>query len=145
MGVSGQRHAPAALYPWGKNPWYPLIAHFTTNQKMSLCLLKSHFPKVCWFLVVGFVRRLFRDSLSVNAFLSSAASWRPIWRILSAGSHLCLFKIYVNVSSPICLVRESQTKRSPPPPQVQTLRLAQFPRRPRQKLYRKEPGGGGCS
>jgi hypothetical protein len=23
-GVSGQRHAPAALYPLGKNPWYPL-------------------------------------------------------------------------------------------------------------------------
>jgi hypothetical protein len=24
MGVSGQRHAPAALYPWGKDPRYPL-------------------------------------------------------------------------------------------------------------------------
>jgi hypothetical protein len=24
MGVSGQRHAPAALQPQGKNPWYPL-------------------------------------------------------------------------------------------------------------------------
>jgi hypothetical protein len=24
MGVSGQRHAPAALYPRGKNPRYPL-------------------------------------------------------------------------------------------------------------------------
>jgi hypothetical protein len=24
MGVSGQRHAPAALYPRGKDPWYPL-------------------------------------------------------------------------------------------------------------------------
>jgi hypothetical protein len=24
MGVSGQRHAPAALYPLGKNPRYPL-------------------------------------------------------------------------------------------------------------------------
>jgi hypothetical protein len=23
MGVSGQRHAPAALYPWGKDPRYP--------------------------------------------------------------------------------------------------------------------------
>jgi hypothetical protein len=24
MGVSGQRHAPAALYPWGKDPRYPM-------------------------------------------------------------------------------------------------------------------------
>jgi hypothetical protein len=24
MGVSGQRHAPAALYPWGRTPQYPL-------------------------------------------------------------------------------------------------------------------------
>jgi hypothetical protein len=24
MGVSGQSHAPASLYPWGKDPWYPL-------------------------------------------------------------------------------------------------------------------------
>jgi hypothetical protein len=24
MGVSGQRHAPAALYPRGKDPQYPL-------------------------------------------------------------------------------------------------------------------------
>jgi hypothetical protein len=24
MGVSGQRHAPAVLYPRGKDPWYPL-------------------------------------------------------------------------------------------------------------------------
>jgi hypothetical protein len=24
MGVSGQCHAPATLYPQGKNPWYPL-------------------------------------------------------------------------------------------------------------------------
>jgi hypothetical protein len=24
MGLSGQRHAPAALYPRGKNPRYPL-------------------------------------------------------------------------------------------------------------------------
>jgi hypothetical protein len=24
IGVSGQCHAPAALYPWGKDPWYPL-------------------------------------------------------------------------------------------------------------------------
>jgi hypothetical protein len=22
-GVSGQHHAPAALYQWGRNPWYP--------------------------------------------------------------------------------------------------------------------------
>jgi hypothetical protein len=26
MGVSGQRHAPAALYPRGKDPRYPLEA-----------------------------------------------------------------------------------------------------------------------
>jgi hypothetical protein len=25
MGVSGQRHAPAALYPWGKNPPVPIV------------------------------------------------------------------------------------------------------------------------
>jgi hypothetical protein len=24
IGVSGQRHAPVALYPWGKDPRYPL-------------------------------------------------------------------------------------------------------------------------
>jgi hypothetical protein len=24
MGVSGQRHAPAALYPWGKGPPIPI-------------------------------------------------------------------------------------------------------------------------
>jgi hypothetical protein len=25
MGVSGQRHAPVALYPWGKGPPVPIV------------------------------------------------------------------------------------------------------------------------
>jgi hypothetical protein len=35
MGVSGQRHAPAALYPWGKNPRYPLNRRLGGPQSRS--------------------------------------------------------------------------------------------------------------
>jgi hypothetical protein len=31
MGVSGQRHAPAALYPRGKDPRYPF------DRRLGLC------------------------------------------------------------------------------------------------------------
>jgi hypothetical protein len=35
MGVSGQRHAPAALYPRGKNPRYPLDRRLGGPQSRS--------------------------------------------------------------------------------------------------------------
>jgi hypothetical protein len=35
MGVSGQRHAPAALYPRGKDPWYPLDRRLGGPQSRS--------------------------------------------------------------------------------------------------------------
>jgi hypothetical protein len=35
MGVSGQRHAPAALYPRGKNPRYPLDRRLGGTQSWS--------------------------------------------------------------------------------------------------------------
>jgi hypothetical protein len=35
MGVSGQRHAPAALYPWGKDPRYPLYRRLGGPQSRS--------------------------------------------------------------------------------------------------------------
>jgi hypothetical protein len=35
MGVSGQRHAPAALYPWGKDPRYPLERRLGGPQSWS--------------------------------------------------------------------------------------------------------------
>jgi hypothetical protein len=35
MGVSGQRHAPAALYPRGKNPRYPLYSRLGGPQSRS--------------------------------------------------------------------------------------------------------------
>jgi hypothetical protein len=34
-GVSGQLHAMAALYPWGKNPWYPLDRRLGGPQNQS--------------------------------------------------------------------------------------------------------------
>jgi hypothetical protein len=35
MGVSGQRHAPAALYPQGMNPWFPLDRRLGGPQSRS--------------------------------------------------------------------------------------------------------------
>jgi hypothetical protein len=35
MGVSGQRHAPAALKRWGKDPWYPLYRRLCGSQRRS--------------------------------------------------------------------------------------------------------------
>jgi hypothetical protein len=35
MGVSGQRHAPAALLPWGKDPQYPLYRKLGGPQSWS--------------------------------------------------------------------------------------------------------------
>jgi hypothetical protein len=35
MGVSGQRHAPAALYPRGKDPRYPLDRRLGGPQSRS--------------------------------------------------------------------------------------------------------------
>jgi hypothetical protein len=35
MGVSGQRHAPAALYPWGKGPRYQLHRRLGEPQSRS--------------------------------------------------------------------------------------------------------------
>jgi hypothetical protein len=35
MGVSGQRHAPAALYPRGKDLWYPLYRRLGEPQSRS--------------------------------------------------------------------------------------------------------------
>jgi hypothetical protein len=37
MGVSGQRHAPAALYPGGKDPRYPLDRRLGGPQSRSGC------------------------------------------------------------------------------------------------------------
>jgi hypothetical protein len=34
-GVSGQRHAPAALYPWGKDPQYPFDRRLGGPQSWS--------------------------------------------------------------------------------------------------------------
>jgi hypothetical protein len=34
-GVSGQRHAPAALYPQGKDPRYPLYTQPVWTQKFE--------------------------------------------------------------------------------------------------------------
>jgi hypothetical protein len=43
MGVSGQRHAPAALYPWGKDPRYPLYTRLGGPQsRSSFNLLRSN-------------------------------------------------------------------------------------------------------
>jgi hypothetical protein len=36
MGVSGQRHAPAALYPRGKDPRYPLDRRLGGSQTQGL-------------------------------------------------------------------------------------------------------------
>jgi hypothetical protein len=35
MGVSGQRHAPAAFYPWRKDPRYPLYRRLGGPQSRS--------------------------------------------------------------------------------------------------------------
>jgi hypothetical protein len=35
MGVSGQRHALAALYPRGMDPWYPLYRRLGGPQSWS--------------------------------------------------------------------------------------------------------------
>jgi hypothetical protein len=35
MGVSGQRHAPAALYPWRKDPQYPFYRRLGRPQSRS--------------------------------------------------------------------------------------------------------------
>jgi hypothetical protein len=35
MGVSGQCHAPAVLYPRGKDPWYPLDRRLDGLQSRS--------------------------------------------------------------------------------------------------------------
>jgi hypothetical protein len=54
MGVSGQHHAPAALYPRGKNPRYPLY------RRLGLCNRIYNFGEInkLWFL------ELFEDSFS---------------------------------------------------------------------------------
>jgi hypothetical protein len=35
LGVSGQRHAPTAVYPRGKDPWYPLDRRLGGPQSWS--------------------------------------------------------------------------------------------------------------
>jgi hypothetical protein len=52
MGVSGQRHAPAALYPRGKDPRYPLYRRWvgpragldTEDRGKILCPLRGSNP-----------------------------------------------------------------------------------------------------
>jgi hypothetical protein len=45
MGVSGQRHAPAALYPWGKDPRYPFDWRLGGPQSQSGQVQKLHGKK----------------------------------------------------------------------------------------------------
>jgi hypothetical protein len=53
-GVSGQRHAPAALYPWVKDPNYPLVRGwvdiraglYTKARGKILCLYRGSTPVV---------------------------------------------------------------------------------------------------
>jgi hypothetical protein len=41
MGVSGQHHVPAALYPRGKDPRYPLECYWIVNKYLKInCLLQ---------------------------------------------------------------------------------------------------------
>jgi hypothetical protein len=47
MGVSGQRHAPAALYPWGKDPRHPLDRRLGDTAVLSKSMICKLVAKFC--------------------------------------------------------------------------------------------------
>jgi hypothetical protein len=47
MGVSGQRHAPEALYPRGKDPWYPLYRRLGGPQSWSGTEVRGKISCLC--------------------------------------------------------------------------------------------------
>jgi hypothetical protein len=104
MGVSGQHHAPAALYPRGKDPRYPLDRRLGGPQSRSgprgkiLCFCRGSKPG--------------RPIRSQTLYcLSHRGSWkfitifkRPIyWSLLSHINHTFtsyLFNIHFNIIIP---------------------------------------------
>jgi hypothetical protein len=49
MGVSGQHHAPAALYHWGKDPQYPLYRRLGGPQSHPRYRGQKKNPRKNWF------------------------------------------------------------------------------------------------
>jgi hypothetical protein len=48
MGISGQNHAPATLYPWGKDSQYPLDMTLDGPQSQSGQCLQQKSSCLCW-------------------------------------------------------------------------------------------------
>jgi hypothetical protein len=61
MGVSGQCHTPAALYPWGKGPLYPLDMRLGGSQGQS-----GHIMENKWCTVTGRIPRILAEQLQIN-------------------------------------------------------------------------------
>jgi hypothetical protein len=63
MGVSGQHHVPAALYPRGKDPRYPLYSRLQKRLDTVYKIMRA-----VWIMVFWFMTPLNRESISYQRF-----------------------------------------------------------------------------
>jgi hypothetical protein len=116
--VSGQRHAPAALYPRGKSPWYPLDRRLgglqNAEDRKIFCLCRGSNPD--------------RPVRSQTLYwLSYSGSQIILWFFIHVICEVCLFPALADISC-VHVVWTDFGAHEPPPPPTGT-HSGFFPRR----------------